>query len=199
MLPALLAAFVLSLLVAVLGVARYSPITLALAAGLFAIQVLLTALRMSAPAWRAGAGASTEWMWSNTVLAALIYAWGSVAMFAVYSLTGLVWRHWWQYGAGLALISAGTLLCAQLLATARGPFSPARSQSVLMLLTALQAAGMGAALAYIVAAGKLASGKSDWAGNEILAVGALALALLSLLSLLTWRLASARAKPQPSV
>ena len=199
MLPALLTAFALSILVAVLAVARNAPVTLALAAGLFAVQVIVVAVRIMAPVWRMGTTSSPQWTWCSTVLAALVYAWGSAAMFGVYSLTGLVWRHWWQYGAGLALFSAATLVCAQLLASGRGPLSTATSTGILMLLTALQAAGMSAAVIYIVATGKLLSQRPDWAANEIFVVGALTLALLSFLSLVTNWLAPSRTKPQPSV
>ena len=44
------------------------------------------------------------------VLAALVYAWGATAMFAIYSLSGLYWRHWWEYGAGMSLIAGCILL-----------------------------------------------------------------------------------------
>jgi hypothetical protein len=101
MLPTLLLAFALSIFVCVLAAARGSTVTLALAAGLFAVQVLFALLRINVPLWRAIANpaADFEWAWSNTMLTAFAYAWGATAMFAIYSLTGLAWRHWWQYGA----------------------------------------------------------------------------------------------------
>src|SRR4029078_1802569 len=100
MLPALLLAFALSILVAVLATPRGASVPLALAAGLFALQVLFSLVRINAPLWQSNspAAADIEWAWANTVLTALVYAWGAVAMFSIYSLSGLAWRHWWQYG-----------------------------------------------------------------------------------------------------
>ena len=84
MLLTLLLAFALSIFVCVLAAARGSAATLALTAGLFGVQVLFALLRINIPLWRADAGPfeEFEWAWSNTMLTALVYAWGAAAMFA---------------------------------------------------------------------------------------------------------------------
>ena len=188
MLPAILLAFVLSILVAVLAAARNAGTPLMLAVGLFTAQILFAVVRTNAPVWRADAAqASANWAWSNSVLAALVYAWGAAAMFAVYSLSGLAWRHWWEYGLAMTLLAAATLWCARLLANGRGPYSPAKSMSILMALTALQAVCVGGGLLYLITSGKLMTQRSDWAANQIFVAGGIMLLLVSVASLLTHR------------
>ena len=73
-----------------------------------------------------GDSADADWAWSNTVLAALVYAWGATAMFTIYSLSGLAWRHWWQYGAGMALLACMALAVRQLSGQATAALSSTR-------------------------------------------------------------------------
>ena len=122
MLPTVLLASVLSIVVGVLAAARGASVPLGLAVGLFAVQVLLTLWRINAPTWRAGTPQTpaADWVLSNTVLTAIVYAWGAAALFCIYGLSGLHWRHWWQYGAGMALLAGVALLCARHLASERG-------------------------------------------------------------------------------
>ncbi len=96
--------------------------TLALAAALFALQLVFAAVRVNGPAWRAQNGDPPEDedrspRWRNAVLAAFVYAWGATALLAIYSLSGLTWRHWWQYGAAMALLAAGIFIYANMLAS----------------------------------------------------------------------------------
>jgi hypothetical protein len=189
MLPTLLLAFALSIFVCVLAAARGSTVTLALAAGLFAVQVLFALLRINVPLWRAPANpaADFEWAWSNTMLTAFAYAWGATAMFAIYSLTGLAWRHWWQYGAIMALLALATLWFARQLANGRDRQAQARSLNILLVMTGLQLAAVVIALAYLVSSGKLATEKADWAANVVFLAGGLTVAAISLASLHTYR------------
>jgi hypothetical protein len=189
MLPALLLAFALSILVGVLAATRGASVPLALATGLFAVQVLLALARINEPLWRTSSGraADADWAWSNTVLAALVYAWGAAAMFAIYSLSGLAWRHWWQYGAGMALLACTALLCANYLAEDRGSLKRTTSLNVLMGVTAAQAAAVAVGLAYLVGSGKLHTPKADWAANHVFIAGGVAIVLISIVSLLAHR------------
>lgn len=189
MLPTLLLAFALSIFVCVLAGARGSAMTLALAAGLFAVQVLFALMRINVPRWRAPANSATEfeWAWSNTMLTALVYAWGATAMFTIYSLTGLAWRHWWQYGAGMALLALATLWFAHQLASSRDRQAQARSLNILLVMTGVQLAAVAIALAYLVSSGKLATEKADWAANVVFLAGGLTVAAISLASLYTYR------------
>jgi hypothetical protein len=187
MLPTLLLAFAVSVVICVLAAGRGSGVTLALAAALFAVQVLLVLLRINVPLWRGADAIGDDWAWSNTVLAALVYAWGATAMFAIYGLTDLVWRHWWQYGLGMTLLAAAALLCAGYLATGRGRYSRPQSLALLTAIAAAQAAAVGLALIYLFASGKLATTKADWAANDVFIAGGATVLLISLASLLTYR------------
>jgi hypothetical protein len=189
MLPVLLLAFALSIFVCVLAAARGSAVTLALAAALFAIQVLFALTRINVPLWRGAASqaADFEWAWSNTMLTALVYAWGATAMVTIYSLTGLTWRHWWQYGAGMALLALAALWFAHQLARGRDGLAPARSLNILLVMTGVQIAAVAIALVYLVSSGKLATEKADWAANVVFLTGGLTVAAISLASLYTYR------------
>jgi hypothetical protein len=193
MLPVLLLSFALSIVVGVLAAMRGSALTLALAAALFAIQALLALLRINVPLWRRHADATgLDWARDNTLLAALVYAWGAAAMFAIYGLSEIYWRHWWQYGAGMALFAAAALACANVLTRSDAPLGRIGTRNALMGITAAQAAAVIDALIFLVVSGKAASTKPDWAANHVFIAGGVTIAVISLVSLLTWRRLHAR-------
>lgn len=188
MLSLVLLAFVLSIFVAVLAAARRSETTLALAALLFGLQVLVVALRINVPLLRSPAPpADADWAWDNALLTAITYAWGAGVMFTAYSLGGLVWRHWWQYGAGMLLLGGGALGIAGYLIGTRAPHAAGRGLDLLMRVTAAHVAAVVAALAYLVASGKLATLKDDWAANQVFITGGVTVLIISLASLAVWR------------
>lgn len=185
MLPTLLGAFALSIFIAVLAAARRSEEVVALAALLFSLQVLIVLLRFNLPIWRGSTAGRGEWAWTNTLLAGLSYAWGAAAMFTMYSLGGLVWRHWWQYGAGMLLLGAANVLVARYLLGGRDQREGALR--TLMLGTLAQAAAVVIALVYLVGSGKLATVKDDWAANIVFIAGGVTILVISAVSLVTWR------------
>jgi hypothetical protein len=189
MLPTVLLAAVLSIVVGVLAAARGASVPLGLAVGLFAAQVLLTLWRINAPAWRAGRPQTpaADWALSNTVLTAIAYAWGAAALFCIYGLSDLHWRHWWQYGAGMALLAGVALLCARYLASERGLRGRASTLNIIMAMTVAQAMSVAAALIYLVASGALDTQKGDWAANHVFVAGGLMIGTISLVSLLVYR------------
>jgi hypothetical protein len=190
MLPTVLLALVLSIVVGVLAAARGASVPLGLAVGLFALQVLLTLWRINAPAWRAGSPQTpaADWALSNTLLTAIVYAWGAAALFCIYGLSGLHWRHWWQYGAGMALLAGVALLCARYLASERGLETRAVALNIIMAITVAQAVSVAGALVYLVASGALDTQKGDWAANHVFVAGSLTIGAISLVSLLVyWR------------
>lgn len=191
LLPAILLALVMSIVVAVLATGRESGPTLALAVGLFVLQMLFAIGRTNAPFWGEAPSedqdpATVTCVWRNTVLAALIYAWGATAMLAIYSMSNLVWRHWWQYGAGMGLIALAVLAYAFLL-SGRGPLRAPKALDAMMGLTAAQGLATAVAFGYLVTSGKLLTPRGDWAANYIFAAGSFALAFLSLAAILTYR------------
>ena len=200
LLPAILLALVVSIIVGVLAAGRGSGLTLALAVALFGLQMLFATARLNAPFWRPDTTADEEpravvCAQHNAVLAALVYAWGAGAMLAIYSLTDLWWRHWWQYGGAMALLAAAIFLYAQLLSTGREPYRNPRALFALMALTAVQGIALTGVLVWLVLAGKLFTPRADWAANQIFTAGAAMLTVLSAVSILTYR-RLARSKPQ---
>jgi hypothetical protein len=191
LLPALLLALVMSIVVGVLATGRGSGLTLALAVALFALQMLFALVRTNAPFWRSGAEMPHDTTVAlcvrrNTLLAALVYAWGAAAILAIYSLSGLYWRHWWQYGAAMALVATAVFLYAHLLTDEQGSYRTPRAMNALMGLTVAQGLAVSGALVYLVAAGKLLSPRSDWASNYVFAAGCITLAVLSAVSVITY-------------
>jgi len=167
----------------VLGAAQDERVLPAAAAGLFAAVVVAAGLGLNAPLWRgaprgieASAGAAA--MRGNVGLAALVYAWGALALLAVYSLTGLEWRHGWQYGLGAALLAAGLSAYWRRLAVAGALVPPA-------YLNALHGLAASLGLIYLVGAGKLASTRSDWAANDVFLSGGLAIVALCAIAAVT--------------
>jgi hypothetical protein len=185
MLTTLPLAAALSIVIAVLAAGRRSELTFSLAAFLFALQVSLLLLRINVPLWRDAATATVDWAWDNSILAAFTYGWGAAVMLTAYPLGGLVWQHWWQYGLGMALLGAGTLLCARFL-LGRAPRS-GRGLRALMQMTMAQTAAVAAALVYLLASGKLTTPKDDWAANVVFLAGGVTILLISLTSLQTYR------------
>jgi hypothetical protein len=191
-LPAILLALVMSIVVAVLAIGRESGAVLALAVGLFALQMLFAALRINAPYWRVNGDPPKQstavlCVRRNAILTAFVYAWGATALFATYSMSSLVWRHWWQYGAAMALVSLLLLLYAHLLLTGGPGLRAPRSLGFLTLLTVAQGLAVCGVLVYLVLSGKMMSPRGDWVANYIFAAGSATLALLSLIGLLTYR------------
>ena len=56
-----------------------------------------------------------------------------------------------------------------------------------MRVTVVHAAAVVAALVYLLASGKLATLKDDWAANVVFLTGCVTILLISLVSLTTWR------------
>ena len=200
MMPVILLAFVVSIMVAVLAAGRGSGWTLALAVALFAIQMLFVALRLNAPFWGSKppvteATATVVCAQSNAVLAALVYAWGAIAMLAIYSLTPLKWQHWWQYGAAMLLIAGAIFLYAYVLTAGRESYRSARALEILIGLTTAQGIAVVVALLWLVLSGKIYTPRGDWAANEIFIGGAVMLAMLTAVSIPTLRKITRRPTP----
>jgi hypothetical protein len=198
LLPAVLLALLLSTLVGVLAAGRGSGLTLGIAMALFGAQVVVTLFRINAPVWHGETAADdTDWAWSNTVLAALVYAWAATAMFALYSLTGLYWQHWWQYGLAMALFAAAAFFFAAYLLGGHGPIPRAQALRILMVVTAAQAAAIIVGLVWLFTSDKLYSGKQDWAANHVFVSGGIVLAIISIVSLLSYKRYLEAAPPPP--
>jgi len=185
LLPWLLLAAALSITMMVLGAGRGDHFLPSLAAGLLVALVVGTGLGINAPLWSRTTGAAArpasvrEALRCNVWLAALVYAWGASALFAIYSLSDLVWRHAFQYGSGAAVFAACIGLYGVWLGRTSNPHVPP------LFLTALHGAAAAGGLVYLVGADKLATAKGDWAANEVFLWGGLAIVALCVMSAMT--------------
>lgn len=188
LLPWLLLASALSITMMVLGAGRGDHVLPSLAAGLLVALVVGTGLGVNAPLWSKSSGlaaqpdglaAVREALRCNVWLAALVYAWGASALFAIYSLSDLVWRHAFQYGSGAAVFAAGLGLYGLWLGRTGNRHVP---PLVLTVVHGLAAAG---GLAYLIGTDKLATTRGDWAANEVFLWGGLAIVALCIFSAVT--------------
>lgn len=172
------------------------------AAALLAVVIALAALGTNVPLWRDVAllgsepRLQAEAMRRNARLAALVYAWGAAAMFAVYLLSGLVWRHGWQYGSGMALI-AGAFLAYVHAMGQRSTLREARALRQAAMFTVVHGVAALSALGFLVTSGKLATAKGDWAANHVFLAGGAAIVMLCALTLVTHLRLAARAQSAP--
>lgn len=188
LLPWLLLAAALSVTMMVLGAGRGDRLLPALSAGLFASLVVGTGLGINAPLWSKATAALRgptlvrSALRCNVWLAALIYGWGASAMFGMYSLSDLAWRHAFQYAGGASVFAAGIALYGFSLGRSGGAGIPP------IVLTALHGLAAAGGLIYLFSAEKLSTLKSDWAANEVFLWGGIAVVALCTMSALTqWR------------
>ena len=114
------------------------------------------ALAHQRAAWRAGTThtPAADWAWSNTVLTAIVYAWGAAALFSIYGLSGL-------HLAPLVAIRSrhgaarrgGACYAPRHLASERGLKIRASTLNIIMAITVAQAVSIVGALVYLVASG----------------------------------------------
>lgn len=152
--------------------ANERPMTV-IAALIYALVVIFVAWRVNRPAWFATGADTTDILFHtmrrNTRLAALIYAWGAAAFFAIYGLTSVRWQHGFQYGTGAALIAAALLYYVHRMG------SDATSTPPSIGLTILHALAVTAGLVFLIGSDKLATPKGDWPANYIFLFGGLAI------------------------
>ncbi|MEL6297910.1 MAG: hypothetical protein AAFQ45_05010 [Pseudomonadota bacterium] len=115
------------------------------------------------------------------------YGLGAAVMLAGYGATSLYWQHWWQYGAGMAVIALGVAAYAQALRSADSAFATPRMLDLVALLTLSQGVAALGGLIFLVGSGKLWAGKSDWLANCVFVAGGLAVAALSFRGVLAQR------------
>ena len=120
-------------------------------------------------------------------IAALVYAWGAIAMLAIYSLTPLKWQHWWEYGTAMLLVACAILIYANALTAGPASLRSPRAIDILMGLTLAQGIAVVLVILWIVLSGKVHTMRGDWAANEIFIGGSAMLAMVSAISILTHR------------
>lgn len=167
-----------------------------LAAVVFALTIAIAAFQVNKPFRRTlTAEADTVAAQRNAALMTLTYLWGAVALFSVYGLTGLAWRHSWQYGLGLGVLA----VLLGFYAYDRGRRGswlnspPARRAGIALAIG--QSAAIFGGLVFLAVSGKLTSVKDDWAAHYIFLFGGCALVTVSTLAAITGLKPQAADKP----
>ncbi|HET6388370.1 hypothetical protein [Hyphomicrobium sp.] len=155
----------------------------AMAAAMFAVIVISAAIRTNAPIWRREPGiaqpAPREALLGTTRLVMLAYLWCAIAFFAIYLGTNTRWQHGWQYGTAMLLIASAHGYYLSRLADPADPLSSPRAVDLMVKLAAYQAFAIGGGLVWLIASGKLATLKGDWAANQLFLAGGFAVICLS--------------------
>ena len=123
----------------------------------------------------------------NARYMAAIWTWGAAAMLMQYT-TILVWEEWWRFVIGFIVAALACLLFGHFFTSSVG--DPKRSQRYLTIawwLAVVQLIGMCATVVGLIVDGKMDFGYVDWAGNNVFFCGALALAVMSAVSLWTYQ------------
>lgn len=189
-LPARTAAVLLSSIAAItLAAAMDWRIVSLAAATLAALTLIYTGTsenrRLAATTTGLAAGANAGRI--NAQLIGTVYGWGGLAMLAVYMLSGLAWRHGWQYGLGMLLIALGLHLFARSLVSPSSRFATPGALGLAAVLALAHGIAAALALVVLVVSGKLATLKQDWAANHIFVAGGIAAVTLSMLAFATYR------------
>ncbi len=156
----------------------------ALAAALSAILCVAAAVHLNAPLWHApadgvDADAPRAALRQSTLLIVLVYAWGAIALFLIYRISGLYWRHGWQYGLAAALLAAAHANSVRRLAREPGPEAVHAATGHAVKLAAAEGLAIAVALLWLVGSGKLNTLKGDWAANQIFLSGGFAVVCLT--------------------
>jgi hypothetical protein len=131
-------------------------------------------------------------MQSAALMSVIVYAWAAAALLVIYQGSGLIWQHGWQYALVLSLIALGLAHYVRDLSRddhwASQPAAIAGSVRLAMLHGAVSAA----IFVWILAAGKLATVKGDWAANHIFLATTASIAILSVIAVQTYRAQQSR-------
>lgn len=186
--PPLLVVVIASIAAMTWAGATDARVVSALAAALAALVLIVTAYNHNRPAAADTAPTAPNAIAAtNARLMAAVYGWGGLAMLAVYLLSGLAWRHGWQYGSGMLLIAAGLLIYARQVTDLAAPLAKPGALALGANLALAQAVAASVALVILMASGKLDTRKGDWAANHIFLAGGLAIVAVSLLAYATHR------------
>lgn len=182
--PFLILVIVASVIGMVSGAADGNGVAVHAAAALCCAIICAAGVRINAPYWGAAAAEApllevVHAARRNTRLAALIYAWGAGALFAVYQLSGLDWYHYYQYGLGAALFALGLLTYVHLMG------QPGRQSPPPLALTWAHGAAIAGGLTYLIGTGKAWSTRVDWAANAVFLWGGLAIIVLCIIAAVT--------------
>ncbi len=188
-LPWLLTTLAAALVAMTLAAGAIHKAESALAAAVFAIVLIATALRTNSPLWRRSpqnAGVTPRDALRQTAqLIMLAYLWCALAFYAIYLGTQIHWQHGWEYGSALLVIGLAHAFYLWRLGDPKGPFSGPVAVARAVRLASFQAVAIACGLIWIIAAGKLSSPKGDWAANQLFLAGGFAIMCLSMIIMKT--------------
>lgn len=188
--PWLITALVVSVVGMVIGGRMHQLPVLIFAAASFAFGIIGVSILANLSDWRDGrvaiADDAIRALHRNSRLMVVAYAWGALAMQALYTtpLTGLKWQHGWQYALLMLLLALGSFHLSRALESPDpGRRAPWLAMAVpLAMANALLSAG---GLLYLAFSGKLLLRRSDWAANQVFLFGALIVMVLAAVTLKT--------------
>jgi hypothetical protein len=161
----------------------------AVAAAVFAIVLVATAVRTNSPLWRRSATAGTvspgDAIRQTAQLIMLAYLWCALAFYAIYLGTDVHWQHGWEYGSALLLIGIGHAFLLWRLSDPKDSVSTSATIETAVWASACQAILIALGLMWLIGSGKLSTLKGDWAANQIFLAGGFAIMCLSVILIKT--------------
>jgi hypothetical protein len=158
-----------------------------MAAGVFALVLVATAVRSQSPLWRRSAPKADVTprcaLMQTARLIMLAYLWCALAFFAIYLGTHVRWQHGWEYGTAMLVVAAGHAYYLSRLANPNDTFSTHAAIERAVRLSAYQAILIGVGLIWLIGSGKLSSLKGDWAANQLFLAGGFAIMCLSAITI----------------
>lgn len=190
--PALAVAALCSAAMMWSGVNNGSFSETAWSAAAFAIVAVLVGWHLNSRRWKDGDDDQLTAMRRNGQVTALVYAWGAVAMVAMYKLTGLYWQHGLQYAAGM-LLFATIIFGWTRLSRPGGPMEAAPWPRRAAVLNVVHGSVAAIAVIIFLISGKLWASRPDWAANIVFLAGGFSISILCALAAITHSRLSARA------
>lgn len=158
------------------GVKDESYATVAWSAAAFATFAIAVSWVLNRSQWLSARADGEAWrqqlsaLRRNGQLSAVVYAWGAVALFAMYALTGLYWQHGLQYAGGMALFSALIYAWSHLARPDAALATPQWTKRAARLNLVHGGAAAIATVVFLVS-GKLWVPRPDWAANIVFVAG----------------------------
>jgi hypothetical protein len=153
------------------------------ACAIVALAITLLAVRDHQQLINGGAPTSAKAS-STARYLGLVWAWGALSILAIYLFVlEKVWPEWWQFFIGFAFAAVASIAFSTMLDRDR---AAGRSDPILVkvgrILVQVQIAGMAVGIISLFVDHKFPRDvtHADWAGNNILFFGALAIAAISL-------------------
>lgn len=154
-------------------------------AAAFGTVAIVSAFFVNRHFWkREPAAEALEAIRTNALLAAIIYAWGALAMFLMYRLTDLYWQHGLQYAVGMAAFAALFIWWHRESQTG-GRLGTAGWVTRSRLLNIVHCLAAAIATAIFLFSGKLWADRPDWAANLVFLTGGISVAALCAFSAVT--------------